>query len=96
MIRHVVLWKLKEDNKQANLEQMRRLLTGLKDKIDVIRSAEVGLDVVHGEASYDIALVMNFDSLTELDVYLKHPEHLKVGDFIAGIRDKRVAVDYEY
>ncbi len=40
-------------------------------------------------------LVSTFKSLEELDIYAKHPEHLKVGEFVGKVRKDRVAVDYE-
>ncbi|MGL5244279.1 MAG: Dabb family protein [Sarcina sp.] len=33
--------------------------------------------------------------MEDLNSYQKHPEHVKVGEFISKVRDGRVVVDYE-
>lgn len=95
MIRHLVMWKLKDNNKADNLQEMKKQLLSLKDKIDVIRSIEVGIDINRSDAAYDIALVSTFDSKDDLQAYQVHPEHVKVAEFVGQVRDKRAVVDYE-
>lgn len=95
MLRHVVMWTLKDENKQDNLLKMRDMLLGLKSKIEYIRDLEVGLDTLHGAASYDIVLTVTLDSRDDLPKYQNHPEHLKVGDFVHQVRKDRAVVDYE-
>lgn len=68
---------------------------GLKGKIPQLRHLEVGVDVLHSERSYDIALVTKFDSLAELEAYQKHPVHVEVAKYMTSVRDSAVAVDYE-
>jgi hypothetical protein len=90
----VVLFRLK-DRSRKNIEKTREVLASLKDKIDFIRSLEVGVDVIRSERSYDIALVSKFDSLADLDAYRVHPEHVNVVDYIAQVKESSIAVDYE-
>lgn len=94
MITHVVLFRLK-DRSAENIERTRVELMALKDRIPVLRSFEAGSDVVRSERSYDVALIARFDNLEDLDAYRVHPEHLKVVDFIAEVKESAVAVDYE-
>jgi phage terminase large subunit len=95
MFKHIVMWTFKEENKQDNLRKAREVFLDMKNKIDVIRGVEVGIDTIRGEASYDIVLTVTLDSANDLPVYINHPEHKKVADFIGKVRDKRVNVDYE-
>jgi hypothetical protein len=98
MIKHVVMWKLKEvsecGDRLQNANKMKHDLEALRSKIPQIRLIEVGINAIPSEASYDIVLYSAFDSDRDLELYQKHPEHLKVAEFIAKIRERRVVVDY--
>ena len=94
MITHVVLFKLKDSSPEA-IEKAAVVLRGLDGKVPVIRSIEVGVDVLRSQRSYDIALTVRFATLEDLDTYQKHSEHVKVADYIASVRDSVAVVDYE-
>lgn len=98
MIKHIVMWKLKEvaecGDRLQNARKMKHDLEALKTKIPQIRHIEVGLNSIPSDASYDVALYSEFDSEKDLEIYQKHPEHLKVADFIAKARERRAVVDY--
>lgn len=94
MITHVILFKLK-DRSPKSIEAARDMLLTLKDTVPVVRSLEAGIDCLHLERSYDIALTVRFDSLADLDVYQKHPEHVKVVIYFRQACDAVVSVDYE-
>ncbi|MNE84744.1 Stress responsive A/B Barrel Domain protein [compost metagenome] len=67
----------------------------MEGKIDVLKSIEVGVDVLHSERSYDIALITKFDSMEALDAYQVHPVHQKVIEHMSQVREASVAVDFE-
>ncbi|MDP2689253.1 MAG: Dabb family protein [Deltaproteobacteria bacterium] len=94
MITHVVLFRLKDRSKK-NIERTRDMLMALKDRIPVLRSFEVGTDIIRSERSYDLALVARFDSLDGLEAYRIHPDHVNVVDYIAQVKESSIAVDYE-
>ena len=94
MITHIVFFKLK-DASPENIEKTRNVLQGLEGNVPKLRSLEVGVDVIHSERSYDIALVARFDSLEDLNAYQTHPVHVKVGEYINSVKESAVAVDYE-
>ena len=94
MITHIVFFKLK-DASPDNIEKTRNVLQGLEGNVPKLRSLEVGVDVIHSERSYDIALIAKFDSLEDLNAYQTHPFHVKVGEFINSVKESAVAVDYE-
>ena len=55
MFRHIVSFKFKNDISNEEIKNVTEKLLGLRDKIDVIRTMEIGIDVLHRETSYDIA-----------------------------------------
>mgnify|MGYP000082222159 CR=1 FL=1 len=99
MVKHIVMWKLKEyaegADKEQNALKIKELLMGLKDKIDSIQRIEVGIDINRSEAAYDVALYSEFSDSAGLDAYQNHEEHLKVAAFIKKVVQNRVVVDYE-
>lgn len=99
MIKHIVMWKLKDyawgAGKTDNIRKMKSLLEALKGSISEIKRIEVGVNVIPSEAAYDVVLYSEFDSLDALAAYQKHPEHVKVGAFIKEVVIDRRVVDYE-
>ena len=99
MIKHIVLWKLKDSaegaTKQENIKKMKTGLKALKATIPGIRHLEVGINIISSEAAYDVALYSEFADEKDLDSYQKHPAHLKIADFIGKIRESRVVIDYK-
>lgn len=98
MIKHIVLWKLKDDaegaNKDQNAAKMKTDLEALKHKIPQIKHIEVGVNFIASDAAYDVALYAEFADEQDLDIYQKHPEHLKAAEFVAKVRQSRAVVDY--
>lgn len=99
MIKHVVMWEFKEsasgNKKEKNIELAAEKLLALKDLVEQIKFLEVGMNINQSEAAYELILITEFESLSDLDQYQNHPEHEKVKDFIGEVAAKRVLVDYE-
>ncbi len=100
MIKHIVLWKLKSfaegRSKEQNRDIMKRDLLALKETIPQIRSLEVGTHLFPSDASaWDIALYSAFENEQDLQAYQKHPDHVKVAEFIGKVRESRAVVDYK-
>ena len=96
MIKHIVMWTLKEDNKEENAKEMVKRLNELKNKIDVIVSIEAGENITDSDRNYDIALVSEFKTVADLDQYRVHEDHQKVVQFVRSVTDNVVAVDFEF
>ncbi len=95
MIKHIVMWKLKDENKEENALKIKKDLEALKLEISEIKEIEVGIDVNKSEAAYDVVLYSTFDSQEDLDNYQVHPKHKEAGVFIRQVVSSRVVVDYE-
>ena len=95
MITHVVMFKLHDTvDKKDVAQEIKMRLDSLPAKIDVIKTFEVGLNVLESARSYDMVLVSTFESLETLAVYSKHPDHVAHLDFIRNASASIMAVDY--
>lgn len=99
MIKHVVMWKLKNyaegASKSENALLVKSKLEGLKKKIRCIKTMEVGFNINDSPTSYDVVLCCEFETTEDLNHYKTHPEHKKVGDFVTKVRLERKAIDYQ-
>ena len=99
MIKHIVLWRLKDDamgaSKKENAEKLKSLLEALRDTIKEIKHLEVGINAEASPHMADVALYSEFVSWDDLGAYQQHPAHLKVAGFVQEIRLERHVVDYE-
>ena len=101
MIKHIVMWKLKEvaegKTKAENAAIMKELLEGLPAKIKELDTAEVGITFLEGgaEANADIVLTTTCASKEALRAYAVHPDHQRVVQFIQKVASERRVVDYE-
>lgn len=92
MFRHVVCFKIKEDKKDMIEEARDRILK--LSAIPEVKNIEVGIDEIKSGRSYDFAIIVDFDSKRDYDVYDQHEMHLPVKDFVFGIISDAAAVDY--
>lgn len=99
MIKHVVMWRLKEEalgrEKNENALLVKAGLEALKGQIEEILELEVGINCVMGDQAYDLVLVSAFENLEALDRYQVHPLHKAIGELIGQVRSERTVVDYE-
>jgi hypothetical protein len=99
MIKHIVMWKLKDfaegKSKIDNAKEIKVLLENLKGKIPGVKAIEVGLNIEPSEQAYDVVLYSEFEDIDALNTYQKHPEHLKVAEFVGKVREARTVVDYQ-
>ncbi len=94
MITHIVLFKLKDRSEQS-IARTVQVLKDMEGKIEELKFLEVGVDIIHSERSYDIALVTKFESMDGLNAYQVHPVHKKVIEHMAEVRESSASVDYE-
>ena len=94
MLTHVVLIKLK-DRSPENIAATRDRIARIEGQIPVLRSIQVGVNVVPSERSYDIALVETFDSVEDMKAYQVHPVHLDLLKDVTPRFEASAAVDYE-
>lgn len=94
MVKHIVMWKIKEDNKLENAKKIKNLLEALNGEIDVVEKIEVGINYNESPAAYDVVLVSEFIDNEALSIYQTHPKHMVVGEFVKSVSVDRKVVDY--
>lgn len=99
MVKHIVLFKLKEELSEAEkLDVMNRFKTAIEqlpEVIPCIRKVEVGLNINPAE-TWNLALYSEFDSLEDVKVYATHPAHVEAGKILASAKADRACVDYTF
>jgi len=99
MIRHIVMFKLKEfeneNEKVAAAIVVKKHLDELPLRIDVIRKYDAGIDIRKLNWSYDIVLVMDFENMADLDAYIVHPAHQEFIEFNKDFSVNKVCIDFE-
>jgi len=99
MVKHIVMWKLKEtadgNTKLANSRLMKSKLESLNGRIPGLLKLEVGFDFSRTKESFDVILYSEFASEDDLFNYQNHPEHKAIMPFISEVREERRVVDYE-
>lgn len=94
MIRHICMFKLKEENKAENLLELTVRVQSLQD-IEQIRRFEVAFNSADmPDSNYDVALIFDFETAEDLEAYQNHPSHKAFGAFITQIRESRACIDY--
>lgn len=97
MIRHIVMFRLKEEISKDILPEVKARALSLRDKIPFIRGMEVHAGSGRApESNYDIALICDFDSIEALDAYRDHPAHVAFRGYITPLRELRACFDFEY
>jgi hypothetical protein len=98
MLRHVVMWKFKEEaegkTKDENCKIIKERLEALPARIPFIKRLEVGINESVSSMSSDMVLITEFDSQEDLDLYAVHPNHVQVSEYVSKVRTSRTVVDY--
>ncbi|TFW28958.1 Dabb family protein [Massilia horti] len=99
MIKHIVMWKLKDHaegaDRATNAAEMKRRLDACANIVPGILKFEVVLAQPGLEATYDVVLYSEFADKAALQAYASHPTHQAVVPFIGAIREGRQCMDYE-
>lgn len=100
MIKHIVMWKFKEQaegqTKEQNMKHVAESLMNLRAVIPELESMEIGQDIGLGRDPFDMVLITTFADAEAMDRYQHHPEHKTVSTFCAKVREDRATVDYEF
>lgn len=94
MVKHIVLFKLK-DNSAESVNKTKEVLLSMDGKVPQLRGIEVGCDFLHSERSYDIGLIVTLDDQKALEDYQNDPYHCEVvKKHMHAVRQTSVALDY--
>ena len=91
MIRHVVLWTLKNP---ADAPRFKALLDSCRSLVPGIVQFEVGVRTPGHDATADVVLVSTFVDAAALDAYQNHPHHKAVSAEVGPLRQSRTVLDH--
>jgi hypothetical protein len=94
MLRHFVLIRYQKDTPAEHIDSFCRRMSALQESIPEIISLEIGRDILQESRSWDLILVMEFESLPALRRYQQHEAHLDVMRFNAAHVADVAAIDY--
>ncbi len=99
MVKHVILWKLKEEytpeEKQKIKEEIKAGLEGLAGKIPGLREIKVNINPLPS-SNCDLMLDSSFDDEESLKGYSVHPAHVEVANTkVRPFTMQRCCMDYE-
>ncbi len=95
MVKHIILWKLKEENNTAEVKKgIKDGLEGLAGKIDGLVEIKVITECLPS-SNVDVMLDSTFESEDALKGYAVHPEHVRVADtFVRPFTASRSCIDF--
>lgn len=99
MLKHIVMWQLKDHaegaDKAANATKLKTLLDACANIVPDILKFEVAVAQPGLECTYDVVLYSEFASREALDAYQNHPQHVAIKPFVGAVRSVRQCMDYE-
>jgi hypothetical protein len=99
MVKHIILWTLKEMSQEEKAVVKARIKEGLESlagKIPGLLEIKVIADGRLESSTADLMLDSTFESFDALKAYSKHPEHVKVADEkVRPFTASRSCLDYE-
>lgn len=97
MVKHIVTFKLNgtPEERLAVARSFKDALLALPEQIDVLQSMEVGINENPAE-TWDVVLTAVVPTMADVDVYARHPAHVAAASLLAGHKEARACVDYEF
>jgi hypothetical protein len=99
MIKHIVLWTLKnrenEQNREETAAAIKGKIEGMRGRIPGLLHIEGGVDFTKSADSWDVALYAELESREALAGYQVHPAHEEFKAVIGQHRQQRSLIDYE-
>lgn len=97
MVKHIILWKLKEEHNNDMVKQ------GIQDNLEALLGKIPGLVEIKvqttglASSSADLMLYSVFESEKALKEYSTHPDHVYVANtFVRPFTENRMCLDFEF
>ncbi len=96
MLRHVVLFKFKDNATQDQVKKVENAFLALPSAIKEIKDIEWGINNSPENLNQGLThcFFLSFNSEKDRDAYLPHPAHKAFGAILTPYLDKVVVVDY--
>lgn len=97
MVKHIILWKLKEslteEEKTAARAEAKRRLEALNGKIDGMISLKVVTDRLPS-SNADMMLDSEFETVEALAGYQTNPLHVEAAAYVRSVVESRLCLDF--
>ncbi|MGN1346166.1 MAG: Dabb family protein [Eubacteriales bacterium] len=97
MVKHIILWKLKEslsdEEKAAARAEAKRRLESLNGKIDGLISLKVVTDRLPS-SNADMMLDSTFETAEALAGYQTNPLHVEAATYVRSVVEARLCLDF--
>lgn len=97
MVKHIILWKLKEslneEEKTAARAEAKRRLEALNGKIDGMISLKVVTDRLPS-SNADMMLDSEFETVEALAGYQTNPLHVEAATYVRSVVEARLCLDF--
>lgn len=98
MVKHIVLFKLKDSLSQAEkevvIQSFKEAIEALPKVIPFIIDIHVGGNC-NPDEQWDICLNSTFHSLDDIKTYAAHPAHVAAASLLKDAKTDRACVDFE-
>lgn len=96
ILRHVVLFKFKDQSTEADVKRIEQAFRELPGKISQIKAFEFGVNNSPEKLNQGLThcFLLSFHSEKDRDAYLVHPAHKAFTDIAGPHIDKVTVVDY--
>ena len=96
VLRHVVLFKFKDDTSSLQIKEIEDAFRALPGKIDAICDFEWGTDVSveNRQQGFTHCFLVTFRSEDDRAEYIPHPAHKEFGKMLGPHLDKVLVIDY--
>ena len=93
VLRHMVLFRFKEETSQDQIAVVGKAFLALADQINVIQDVEWG-QVINEPAPYTHCLLVTLPTEADLQVYDKHPAHAGIGERDGHLVQEVLVLDF--
>lgn len=96
-VRHVVLFRWKSDVTPQHVDAAEAALAELPEKVTCIRSYRFGRNLGINAATFDYAVIAEFDDVAGYLEYRDHPDHKEfIANYTADFVTERAALQMEF
>ena len=94
MLQHYIFLKYRDGTSGTHVQTFCERMLALRAAIPGIRHLEIGLDELHDSRSWDLVLIMRFESVAVLRAYQSHAAHLAVMAFNEPFVASLASIDF--
>jgi hypothetical protein len=96
MLRHVAMFKWREDTTEDQKVAARDALAALKKQVPSVVEYTVGFDIRRNPNNWDMVLVADFEDVAGLEAYFAHPVMNAASDLVASVTQKEITARVQF